>query len=142
MADAGMGHVPSTGDPGGVILNEKSYILRESVLSLSVLRSMKANDDISTLKLQRYLLGLSLVAFTAPQDAFLRMRCELTGDPDHPATWETVKYDGSRSSLSIEHKDALKFAQKAADAFEKGESTTYQFDPKKAKEALKKNESE
>ena len=138
LPDAGMGHVPSTGDPGGVMLDKNSQILREAVLSLSVLRSLKTEDDNRTLKLQRYLLGLSLVSFTASQDSFLRMGCELTGNPDNHAIWEMVQCDGSRKSLTIKHEDTLSYAKSAAEAFGVGKDKTFQFDPKKAKEALKK----
>jgi len=140
LPDAGMGHVPSTGDPGGVILDKDSQILREAVLSLSVLRSLKAEDIDRTLKLQRYLLGLSLVSFTAPQDSFLRMGCELTGNPDNPAIWEMVQCDGSRKPLTIIHEDALMYANSAAESFGVDKGNTFQFDPKKAKEALKKKD--
>jgi CRISPR-associated protein Csb1 len=138
FADAGMGHVPSTGAPGGVLLDSKSEVIKETVVSLSPLRSLQTGDDSTAIKLRSYIFGLSLVAITAPQEPMLRMGCELTADPEKPVSWEIVYCDGTRKSFTISHDDALKFAQDAKNAFGIGESQTFVFDSKKANEALKK----
>lgn len=140
FADAGMGHVPSTEAPGGVLLDENSTLLREAVLSLSALRALRAEDDEQTKALRRYIFGLSLIAFTTPQNTLLRMGCELTGDPGNPACWELVCCDGTREAFEITHDQAVAYAKSAADAFGVGECQTYTFDPKKAKEALKEKD--
>lgn len=140
FSDAGMGHVPSTNALGGVILEADSQILRESVLSLSALRALRAENDESTLNLRRYIFGLSLVVFTASQEPMLRMGCELTADLHKPATWEQVHCDGARKPFSITHKDALTFAQAAARNFGVSDLKTFAFDSKKATEALKKKD--
>ncbi len=139
FADEGMGHVPSIGVEGGVILDSASQIIRVSILSLSALRSLRAGDnDDATTKLRRYLLGLSLIAFTAPQEPFLRMGCELTANPDKPSLWESVCIDGKRNSFSFSHKEAINYAEKAAAEFGVGESKIFTFDAGKAKKELNK----
>lgn len=136
-SEQGFGHVPSTDDPGGVLLDENSAVLKEGVLSLSALRALAAEDDETTLALRRYILGLSLVAFTTSQESLLRMGCELTPNPDVPATWELVKSNGEREQFSLTHDEALEFAQAAAAEFGVAEERVAEFNPKKAKESLK-----
>ena len=144
--DVGMAHVPAPDALGGVLLTDDSELLREAVLSLSALRRLKSTtknssaDTEATKQLQAYILGLSLIAFTAPQDTFLRMGCELTPDPDKPAKCELVKTDGTREDFSVSHDDALAFAKKAAEAFGVGKDRTAIFDATKARKALKKKD--
>ncbi|MDY6903417.1 MAG: type I-U CRISPR-associated RAMP protein Csb1/Cas7u [Thermodesulfobacteriota bacterium] len=141
FADEGMGHVPSTGEVGGVVLDHDSKIIRESVLSLSALRTLRSVNDEETMKLRRYILGLSLIALTAPQNPLLRMGCELTGDSDNPASWELVKVDGNREALHLSHDEAISFTRQAVATFDVNtEVKTFTFDAKKAKEALKKKD--
>ncbi len=138
FADVGMGHVPSTGAPGGVLLDPSSRIQRDMVLSLSALRALRAhNDDDETLKLRRYIFGLSLVAITAPQEPLLRMGCELTSDPQRPPKFETVYCDGTRELFDIPHALALAYAKASKEAFGVGESRTFVFDSKRANAELK-----
>ncbi len=137
FADAGMGHVPSTGAPGGVMLDSKSEVIKETVISLSALRSLQTDNDSNPIKLRRYIFGLSLVAITAAQEPLLRMGCELTADPNMPAIWEIVNCDGTRKSFAISHDDALNFAQDAKNEFGIGESKTFTFDTRRANEALR-----
>lgn len=134
----GFSHVPAPATLGGVLLSEDSKVIREAVLSLSALRSLRAETDEGTLKLRRYILGLSLVMFTAPQEALLRMGCELTADPDNPATWEQVACSGERDTFVLSHDDALEYAKAAAKDFGVAEDRTVEFDVKKAKDSLKK----
>lgn len=122
---------------GGVLLSKDSILLRESVLSLSALRQLKGNDD-ETENLLKYILGLSLVAITAPQDHLLRMGCELTTDPEKKASWSRVKNDGTREDITLNHSDILKFAQDNASKFGIGKSQTAIFDPNLAQKALEK----
>ena len=118
-------------------MDESSLLIRESVLSLSALRSLRAESDEAALKLRRYIFGLSLVMFTAPQEALLRMGCELTADPDRPAVWEQVTCDGRRERFELTHDDALAYARAVAHDFGVAEDRTVEFDTKKAKESLK-----
>lgn len=134
----GLANALDTANLGGVLLTQDSELLRESVLSLSALRRIRTESPEVTIKMQQYILGLSLVALTAPQDALLRMGCELTGDPENPMCMECVGHDGSREAMPITHEAALSFAQETANAFGVGESRTVVFDPNMAKEALNK----
>ncbi len=124
---------------GGVLLSEKSCLIKESVLSLSALRQNTVKEDRNrTRELQEYLLGLSLVAITAPQENLLRMGCELTKDPENKSTWNLVKNDGTRVDVDLDSKKILEFAQEKAKVFGIENSRTATFDPKSAKEALAK----
>lgn len=133
----GLANALANQNPGGVLLDENSELLREAVLSLSALRRLAGDSEEATASLRAYILGLALVAFTAPQDTFLRMGCELTPDPEKPATWEVVRNDGTRTDFTVTHDDALAFALEAARDFGVGESLTATFDPAAAKKALK-----
>jgi len=137
FTDAGMGHVPSTGAPGGVLLDSKSEVIKETVVSLSPLRSLQTVDDSDAIRIRRYIFGLSLVAITASQEPLLRMGCELTADPDKPAIWEIVNCNGTRKSFAVSHKEALTFAQAAKEEFGIGESKSFTFDSRRANEALR-----
>ena len=133
LAKAGFVHVPSTNDPGGVIA--RGDILRTATVNLVALRRIEG-DNASALR--RYILGLALVAATWPQDGFLRQGCLLTRDPEAPPRWELVHRDGRRQAVELSHDDALVFAKAAADEFGVGEGMTAEFDPKLAREVLKK----
>lgn len=64
---------------GGVIA--KGGIRRDVTLSLAALRLLSAgDDDEQTLALRRYVLGLALVALTAPPQTYLRQGCNLVPD--------------------------------------------------------------
>ena len=138
FADVGMTHVPSTEKPGGVFLDSNSRVQKDVILSLSALRALRSESDENTVKLRRYLFGLSLVAVTAPQNPLLRMGCELTLDSQNPAKWEIVGCDGKRQTFDLSFERALTYAKTAAEAFGVGESKAFTFDPKKANEELKK----
>ncbi|HOM48349.1 MAG TPA: type I-U CRISPR-associated RAMP protein Csb1/Cas7u [Smithellaceae bacterium] len=148
FADAGMGHVPSTGNPGGVLLDSKSKIIKDAVLSLTALRALRATNDRgeedkdNTINLRRYIFGLSLIALTVHQEPLLRMGCELTADPERPAAWEQVDCEGARKSLHISRQEALIFAQAAAQTFGviENSSKIFTFDPKQAEKELTKKD--
>ncbi|MCP4901730.1 MAG: hypothetical protein GY906_32605 [bacterium] len=102
---------------------------------------VKAGDDPErTLKLRRYILGLSLVAFTANTSAYLRQGCCLVIDPDKPSTCSEVYRDGRREPSKLSHKEALAYAEAAAEGFGVGEDRTVQFDKQKAKADVKKKD--
>src|SRR5205807_1454477 len=98
----GFVHVPATGSHGGVIA--KSGIRRDVTFSLAALRLLTVCDDAKqTLALRRYVLGLSLVALTAPATTYLRQGCNLVPDIDHPRTFTLVNANGTRSELTLTH---------------------------------------
>lgn len=107
---------------GGVIAD--GGIRRDAVLALSALRLLNADTPENTLKLQRYILGLALVAFTKLPLAYYRQGTILTLDPDHPREFKAVDTNGRRTDVTVTHDAAVAFAQKAAEAF-KGDIMKY-----------------
>lgn len=128
----GFVHVPATGTHGGVIA--KGGVRRDVTFSLAALRLLSAGEDEKqTLSLRRYILGLSLVALTAPPQTYLRQGCNLVPDIDKPRTFTLVNADGTRSELKLTHEQAIAFATLAAKEFCVGASETVKFDPDLAK---------
>ena len=94
------------------------------------------------MKLRRYLLGLSLVALTAPQETSLREGGELVADSDRPAEWNAVEHSGKRTKADVAHKTVKTFAEAAARAFGVGADKQATFDTKKAREEAGKSKQE
>lgn len=138
LAQRGFVHNPASGSHGGVIA--KGGIRRDATLSLAALQQVKAGDTNRSLALRRYVLGLSLVALTAPMESYLRQGCNLVLDPDQPHEFSEVYRNGERKPASISHDDALAFAVEAAEAFGVGESRTVAFDKKRATTDVKKKD--
>jgi CRISPR-associated protein Csb1 len=135
LAQKGYKHNPASAAHGGIIA--KGGIRRDVTFSLAALRLLSAADDTAqTLALRRYVLGLSLVALTAPSQTYLRQGCNLVPDIDSPRTTTLVHADGKRTALTLKHDDALAFASSAAEAFGVGESVTARFDPELAKKDI------
>lgn len=140
-AELGLAHVPAVHAHGGVQV--QGEIRREAILNLSALRALGAGTgDEETLKLRRYILGLSLVSFTAPMDSCLREGCELVPDPNHAAEWKLVKHDGTRNDLVVTHDQALKFATAAAESFGVGEDESATFESEIVNQVLGLSESD
>lgn len=123
LAARGFAHIPSVNAPGGVIAN--GPILRDVTVNLIALRRL---DGPEGTVLRRYVLGLTLVAATAPLDGFLRSGCLLTLDPDQPGEWEAIGRTGERRSIELDQDAALAYAQAAAQAFGVGEDRDVRFD--------------
>lgn len=136
-AELGLAHVPVTSH-GGV--RARGGIRRDAILNLAALRAVAGSDDKNTETLRRYLLGLSLVALTAPQEPNLREGCELVLDPSKKSQWQLVKRDGTRSECSVSHEEALALATAAAAAFGVKESERGSFSSDLAKKVLKLKE--
>lgn len=138
-AKVGLVDNPSGTAPGGVVAREG--IRREAVLNLVALRALAAEDEASTLALRRYVLGLALIAFTAPCELYLRQGCLLCLDPESNPQASVVSRDGSRQPFSLTAAEALAFARQAAKEFGVGENRQGVFEPALVKEALdtKKN---
>lgn len=133
MSQLGLSHAPASWTHGGVQARE---IRRETTLNFAALRCLGAEAEEDALMLRRYILGLALVAFTAPQETFLREGCQLVPDPDRPAVWNLVRHDGQRESSPLYHEQVLEFAELAAEEFGVGAEKTATFDAAKAKKAL------
>lgn len=136
---AGMAEVPATGSLGGVLV--RGGICRRGTLNLVALRNLRAPDDASTLALQRYILGLALVAVTHHDGKCLDLRqgCQLVLDPDRGQTRKLLYADGSERTLDRTAEHAVAFATAAAAAFGVGDGHTDVFDPSAAKKALTKS---
>lgn len=135
LSQRGYKHNPATGSHGGVIA--KGGIRRDVTFSLAALRLLSVGDDVKqTLALRRYILGLSLVALTAPLTTYLRQGTNLVPDIDNKRTATIVNADGSRSSFAVTAEQALAFAKLAAAEFKVGESQTVKFDSDLAKKDI------
>ncbi len=129
-AERGFVHVPATGSHGGVIAT--GDIRRDATLSLAALRLLAVGSDtVATLKLRRYILGLSLVAFTSNPATYLRQGCNLVPS-EKPRVFNLVHSDGKREAQTLTVADALKYATAAATAFVVEEGKEVVFDTKLA----------
>lgn len=134
LAQRGFVPVPATGEPGGLVVHGE--IRRTVTVNLVALRRLGGDDGPV---LRRYVLGLALVAASAPLDPFLRQGCLLTPDPEAPASWTAVSRDGTQETIALDHDAALGFAQRAAANFGVGESRSVRFEATRAKaDAAKK----
>jgi CRISPR-associated protein Csb1 len=139
-SELGLAHVPAPWSHGGVLV--KGDIRRDAALNLVVTRALGVdNDEERTLALRRYILSLSLICFTAPQETVLREGCQLIPDIERPADWKCISHDGKSASLSVTHDAALAYAKVAAEAFGVGEDQDAAFDKKAANDALKTTKS-
>lgn len=139
LAQRGFVHNPASGSHGGVIAD--GGVRRDATLGLAALRHLHAGKDADkTHAMRRYILGLSLVAFTAPTESYLRQGCMLVRDPDEPREFVEVHPNGKREPCDISHDAAIEFATAAAEAFGVGESRTVTFEKQKAKADVKKKD--
>ncbi len=134
MSTLGLAHQPLKGTSllGGVMV--RGGIRRDAVLSLIALRDLRASDTATTLALRRYVLGLGLVALTAPQRPHLRQGCILVPDPSKAASSSVVFADGREDPFTVTHAEALRLAEESASAFGVGASRTVKFSPEKVTE--------
>lgn len=134
LAQRGFVHNPASGTPGGVIAT--GGIRRDATLNLAALRLLRAgNDEGATLVLRRYVLGLSLVAFTHPSAyvGYLRQGCTLVLDPEKRREFVRVYPDGRREPADVSHESAVEYAKVTARAFGVGPDRTVEFDKEAAK---------
>ena len=133
LSSTGFVNALATGTHGGVIAD--GGIRRDATLALSALKLLRAGNDEETCKLQRYILGLALVAFTKLPLGYYRQGTILVLDPDKPREFCEVALNGARTPATVSHESALAFAQAAAKAFGVGESREVEFN----KDTAKKN---
>lgn len=132
LAKRGFVHVPASGSHGGVIAD--GGVLRTATLGLAALRLLHAGkDEKATLALRRYILGLSLVAFTYSPSGYLRQGCLLVVNGEQPGEFVEVHPNGDRKPCGITREHALKFATEAAKAFGVEEGKTVPFEVARAK---------
>ena len=132
LAKRGFVHVPATGTHGGVIA--RGPIQRDVTINLVALRRLEGENGRA---LRRYVLGLALVAASAPMDGFLRAGCLLVQDPDDELKWHSVERNGQRHQIELDEDIALRYAEGAAADFGVGQSHTVVFDKKLAQQDTK-----
>ncbi|MDT7838346.1 type I-G CRISPR-associated RAMP protein Csb1/Cas7g [Aquabacterium sp. OR-4] len=132
LAQRGFVAVPAPGAHGGVVA--RGPIIRDVTINLIALRRLFAASD--SVPLQRYILGLALVAATEPMDGFLRQGCLLV--PKLPAAggWEQVARTGERTALPLDNAQARALARRWADEFGVGPARTVRFGKDLAKADL------
>ncbi len=119
LAKRGFVHVPSGSAPGGVVC--RNGVEQDITINLIALRRLQAGSDMATQNLRYYLLGLSLVAATAPLDGFLRQGCLLV--PAGPSSWHVINRNGERNiAVALTHDLAKDYATAKAAAFGVGDS--------------------
>jgi CRISPR-associated protein Csb1 len=99
---------------GGVLA--KGPIERDVTINLVALRGIRGKDANETAEVQKYLLGLALLAATADVELFLREGCLLRYANDD--VWTQVPRRGEPSQVSFpEHVQLLAYAMAAAEPF-------------------------
>jgi CRISPR-associated protein Csb1 len=133
-ADHGLADVPSTHKIGGVQID--GDIRRNFSLNLSTLRALKGANAEETRKLQRYILGLALLAFTATPESNLRQGCQLL--PKSKPTWKQFLATGDESDWIPDGLNIAGFAAAAADDFrvEQPQNQPLGFDAKRLKASI------
>ena len=130
LSELGLSDAPAGRGPGGIIA--RHGVRREAVLNLVALRALAGTGSEATQNLQRYILGLALVALTAPVELFLREGCLLVPTAE-PAEQRLVSRTGERTAFSATAADALEYAQAAVAAFGKGDDWEAAFEPASVK---------
>jgi CRISPR-associated protein Csb1 len=97
---------------GGVLA--KGAIARDVTINLVALRGIRGKDATETTEVQKYLLGLALLAASADLELFLREGCLLRCA--HDDTWTTVPRRGEPAEVSLPKQEQLVAYAKAAAA--------------------------
>jgi CRISPR-associated protein Csb1 len=165
LSEVGMDGAPATFQLGGV--EARGGICRDAAINLCTLRDIVAKSclkkeaksdalefekltalpDIKgeTERLQRYILGLALVAVTYFDGKTLNLRqgCQLVGVPEKPMTRALVMADGTEGPFDVDLDGAIAYAAEAAGEFGVGPDwAQVKFDVKAAKASLKKTKKE
>ena len=138
LSEVGMDGAPSTFQLGGI--EAQGGICRDASLNLCTLRDIESTNPEDTLKLQRYVLGLCLVAITYFDGKTLNLRqgCQLVAVPDKPMHRVTINADGTESKFEIDRESAIQYAIAATKDFGIGpDRIDATFDVKAAKAARK-----
>ncbi|MBI2376584.1 MAG: type I-U CRISPR-associated protein Cas7 [Deltaproteobacteria bacterium] len=99
---------------GGVLA--KGSIERDVTINLVALRGIRGKDAAEALEVQKYLLGLALLAATADLELFLREGCLLRYADDD--TWTKVPRRGEPTGVSLpKHAQLVAYAMAAAKPF-------------------------
>lgn len=139
LSEVGMDSAPATFQHGGI--EARGGICRDASLNLCTLRDIVGTDPDKTRSLQRYVLGLALVAMTYFDGKTLNLRqsCQLVAVSEKPMTRTLIYADGTEMPFEINRDSALAYAAAVAKAFGVGaDHIDATFDPTLAKAALKK----
>jgi len=130
---------------GGVLVRDR--IEREVTVNLLALRNIRGATPEDTAKIQKYLLGLALLAATHEIDLFLREGCHLryaTTEDDWyavPRRGTTTKVNlGSTTALAVVLRFALDSAEPFREKWPKENELVHQFNLAEAKKLLAKKE--
>ena len=144
LSQEGMRSAPAVDTHGGVRVFGR--IIRRTEINLVALRSLAAVkagkiDAPETLKLRRYLLGLSLVAGRVQNAYNLRQGCLLVPVADPAPAAQVVPPSGQRQAFTWEFGPSYEFAEAAAKDFgiwsKAPVAEEFAFQPDKVKAALK-----
>jgi CRISPR-associated protein Csb1 len=116
LSAEGMKHALATQTAGGVMLTKGSELTRTVNINLAALRQLKGTDDPHKVALQRYVLGLALVAATSDPDLNLREGCNLRLT-DEADTIKQVPRRGDPVAITLDLKKVAQFAKAAAEDF-------------------------
>ncbi|PYP84345.1 MAG: type I-U CRISPR-associated protein Cas7 [Blastocatellia bacterium AA13] len=140
LSEVGMNGAPATFQHGGI--EARGGICRDASLNLCTLRDIPGTDENQTLALQRYILGLSLVALTYFDGKIFNLRqgCQLVAIPEKPMTRTFINADGSETPFGDDAEGVLAYAASAAAAFGvDNDRIDEKFNPTLAKDELKKS---
>ena len=125
LSEQGLSDAPAGRTHGGI--QARGGIRREAVLNLVALRALASSSEPETLKLRRYILGLSLVALLTPMELFLREGCLLVPAQEGSSGVNMVERSGKRTPVNINPDEALGYALAAAKDFGVGPAWTAAF---------------
>lgn len=139
LADAGFKPVPKSGAPGGVLV--RGRIEREVTVNLVALRGLRGKDATETRAIQRYLLGLSLMAATADIDLSLREGCHLRYAGED--VWYAIPRRGEPEIIDLTSRTTIEdYTRDAAQHFRPAwpQESVFKFDIGKAKALVAKKD--
>jgi CRISPR-associated protein Csb1 len=149
LSQQGLRSAPAVDTHGGVRVF--GQITRRTEINLVALRSVAVVkggklDATETLKLRRYLLGLSLVAGRVQNAYNLRQGCLLVPAPAPAPVAQVVLPSGQRQPFTWEFAASYDFAQAAAKGFgiwtKDGVVESFDFQPAKVKAAIQSKSDE
>jgi CRISPR-associated protein Csb1 len=116
LSSEGMKHALAVQKVGGVMLTPASALTRTVNMNLAAIRALRADSEPHTMALQRYILGLALIAVTTDPDLNLREGCNLRFR-DEKDTPKLVPRRGEARLVPLNPKEIFEFAESAAKEF-------------------------
>jgi CRISPR-associated protein Csb1 len=116
LSGEGMKYALATQTAGGVMLTKASELARIVNINLAALRELRGEDGPHTRTLQRYILGLALVAAISEPDLNLREGCNLRLK-DETDDIKQVPRRGEAQPIAFDSEQVQRFAEVAAEEF-------------------------